>query len=47
MPEANEPAIGPDNDGDRDDQVAVQPKSSTPTVNAMGETIGQLINVSA
>lgn len=47
MPEANEPASGPDNDGDRDDQVAVQPKSSTPAVNAMGETIGQLINVSA
>ena len=45
--EASEPASGRDNDGDRDDQVAVQPANSTPAVNAMGETVGQLINVSA
>ena len=45
--EANEPVSGPDNDADRDDQVAVQPATSTPAVNAMGETIGQIIDVSA
>ncbi len=45
--EASEPMSGPDNDSDRDDQVAVQPANSTPAVNAMGETIGQLIDVSA
>jgi hypothetical protein len=45
--EANEPMSGPDNDGDRDDQVAVRSAQSTPSVNAMGETVGQLIDISA
>ncbi len=45
--EASEPMSGPDNDADRDDQIAVQSANSTPAVNAMGETIGQLIDVSA
>jgi hypothetical protein len=46
-PEASEPISGPDNDSDRDDQIAVQSTNSTPAVNAMGQTIGQLIDVSA
>ena len=45
--EASESMRGPDNDADRDDQVAVNSQQSTPAVNAMGETIGQLLNVSA
>ncbi|MFN2189424.1 MAG: hypothetical protein ACK2T3_11730 [Candidatus Promineifilaceae bacterium] len=46
-PEANEPMRGPDNDGDRDDHMASQSIKSTPAVNAMGETIGKLIDISA
>jgi hypothetical protein len=46
-PEAKESMSGPDHDGDRDDRVAVQTPKSTPPVNAMGETVGQIINVSA
>lgn len=45
--EASESMRGPDNDRDRDDQIAVQSQQSTPAVNAMGETVGQLIDVSA
>lgn len=45
--ETSEPVNGPDNDGDRDDQVTVLSQQSTPSVNALGETVGQLINVSA
>ena len=45
--EASETMRGPDNDADRDDQVAVNSQQSTPAVNAMGETVGQLLNVSA
>lgn len=46
-PEARESMSGPDNDADRDDQIAVRSTDSTPAVNAMGETVGQLIDVSA
>ena len=38
---------GPDNDSDRDDRIATQSLRSTPAVNAMGESIGQLIDISA
>lgn len=45
--EASEPMGGPDNDSDRDDRIATQSLRRTPAVNAMGESIGQLIDISA
>jgi hypothetical protein len=45
--ESIESMRGPDNDADRDDQITVQSTTSTPSVNAMGETVGQLLDVTA
>jgi hypothetical protein len=45
--ESSESMRGPDNDADRDDQITVQSTTRTPSVNAMGETVGQLLDVTA
>lgn len=41
--EAGENTRGPDHDSDQDDQAV----SATPTVNGMGQLIGQLLNTVA
>ncbi|MDH2435034.1 hypothetical protein QCD60_21095 [Pokkaliibacter sp. MBI-7] len=48
-PESAEPkTAGPDRDGDSDDKaVAASSGSSAPTTNASGQTIGQILNVTA
>jgi hypothetical protein len=45
--ESSEPMRGPDNDRDRDDHISSQSLKSTPAVNAMGESVGQLVDISA
>ena len=45
--EANETARGPDNDGDRDDLGVVRASQSTPSINASGQTVGRIIDMSA
>jgi hypothetical protein len=42
--EASEPASGPDRDRDRDDRIQTHATQRAPSVNAMGETVGRIIN---